>query len=118
PFFPPQLCLLPPPRCTTLVSQQLLYLPSLGACVLAGCLLRKLSARDMVVVLVLSAWCLGFGARTISRCLDWRSERHLFEAALKVCPDGIKTLNNLATQMLNEEEAPRAAKLLSRAIEV
>ncbi|CAM9863393.1 unnamed protein product, partial [Pylaiella littoralis] len=43
-------------------------------------------------------------------------ERALFESALKVCPNGIKTLNNLAVGMLNQEEAGRAEGLLRRAV--
>ncbi|CAM9612239.1 unnamed protein product, partial [Laminaria digitata] len=56
--------------------------------------------------------------RTLRRCEDWNSERALFESALRVCPDGIKTLNNLASGMLNVGEATRAEGLLRRAIEV
>eukprot|EP00752_Nemacystus_decipiens_P011698 g10381.t1 len=52
------------------------------------------------------------------RCEDWNSERALFEAAIKVCPDGIKTLNNMAASMLNTEEAGRAEVLLLRAVEL
>lgn len=59
-----------------------------------------------------------FGGRTVRRCREWNSERALFESALKVCPDGIKTLNNVAVGMLNEEGAGRAELLLRRAVEV
>lgn len=66
----------------------------------------------------LVAWAAFFGDQTIRRCEEWNSERALFESALRVCPDGIKTLNNLASGMLNVDEAPRAEGLLRRAIEV
>ncbi|CAM9882473.1 unnamed protein product, partial [Ectocarpus fasciculatus] len=109
---------------------QLLYLPSLGACVLAGCSLRVLPQRRVLsvrgmtllpirrtaVMVLLLAWTTYFGARTVRRCKDWRSERTLFESAFNVCPDGIKTLNNLAVGMLNEKEAGRAEELLQRAV--
>lgn len=78
----------------------------------------RLPTRPTTVMVLLLAWAAYFGAGTIRRCKDWNSERALFESALKVCPDGIKTLNNLAVGMLNEEEAERAEGLLQRALEV
>lgn len=74
--------------------------------------------RGTAVMGSLVAWATFFGARTLRRCEDWNSERALFESALRVCPHGIKTLNNLASGMLNVDEAPRAEGLLQRAIEV
>ena len=76
------------------------------------------SLRSTVSMGLLAAWTAFFGARTLRRCKDWNSERALFESALRVCPDGIKTLNNLGSGMLNVDEAPRAEGLLRRAIEV
>lgn len=67
---------------------------------------------------LLLIWAAFFGAGTLRRCEDWNSERALFESALKVCPDGIKTLSNMAASMLNEREASRAGVLLLRAVEV
>lgn len=69
-------------------------------------------------MIVLLSWAVFFGGGTVRRCREWNSERALFEAALEVCPDGIKTLNNVAVGMLNEEEAGRAEVLLRRAVEV
>eukprot|EP00903_Cladosiphon_okamuranus_P011712 g11015.t1 len=82
PFLPASNLLFP---VGAVMAERLLYLPSLGACVLAG---------------------------------DWKSERALFESALEVCPDGIKTLNNVAVGMLNEEEAGRAEVYLRRAVKL
>lgn len=76
------------------------------------------SIWDTVVLICLLTWAAFFGERTIRRCKDWNSERALFESALEVCPNGIKTLNNLATGMLNLEEAGKAEELLRRAVEV
>lgn len=78
---------------------------------------RKLLQKTMVLVLLVT-WAAVFGARTVRRCDDWATERILFESALEVCPNGIKTLNNLASTMLNADEAERAEGLLLRAIEV
>lgn len=76
------------------------------------------SAKNPVVMVVLLSWAAYFGARTHRRCKDWYSESSLFESALNVCPDGIKTLNNVAVGMLNEKEAGHAQALLRRAVEV
>ncbi|CAN0340036.1 unnamed protein product, partial [Ectocarpus sp. 12 AP-2014] len=77
-----------------------------------------LPVRHTAVMVLLLAWTTYFGAGTLRRCKDWRSERTLFESAFKVCPDGIKTLNNLAVGMLNVKEAGRAEELLRRAVEL
>ncbi|CAM9090033.1 unnamed protein product, partial [Scytosiphon promiscuus] len=78
----------------------------------------RLSARRTAVAALLLGWAAFFGARTLRRCKDWNSERALFESALEVCPDGIKTLNNMGVSMLNVEEAGRAQVLLRRAVEL
>lgn len=78
----------------------------------------RLPTRHAIVLVTLLAWSAYFGAGTLRRCKDWNSERALFESALKVCPNGIKTLNNLAVGMLNQEEAGRAEGLLRRAVGV
>lgn len=77
-----------------------------------------LPTKHTAVVIGLLSWALFFSVGTVRRCKEWNSERVLFESALEVCPDGIKTLNNVAVGMLNEEEAGRAEVLLRRAVEV
>lgn len=77
-----------------------------------------LPTRHTMVLTALLSWAAFFGVGTLQRCKDWNSERALFESALKVCPDSIKTLNNLAAGMLNKKEAGRAEVLLLRAVEV
>lgn len=76
------------------------------------------SSRDTAVLVFLLAWAAFFGGKTVRRCEDWRSERTLFESAIRVCPNGIKTLNNLAAGMLTVEESGHAERLLRRALEV
>lgn len=79
------------------------------------------SARSFMhtaVLVFLLAWAAFFGGKTVRRCEDWRSERTLFQSAIRVCPNGIKTLNNLAAGMLNVEESGHAERLLRRALKV
>ena len=62
-----------------------------------------------VLVLLLSV-------KTVNRGIEWRTERSLFESALKVCPSSLKVLNNLALVLLDKENARRAGELLDRAL--
>lgn len=79
---------------------------------------KRESVRCTVAFALLMTWVAYFGTRTIRRCEDWMSERNLFESALQLCPQGIKTLNNLAAGMLNPGEAEKAEGLLQKAVEV
>lgn len=107
----------------TVLAERLLYLPSLGFSMLVACGLGqarliphcRLYRLTSLAVLV---WCAFAAMRTWRRCWDWRTERSLFESALPICPKGIKTLNNLASLMLNTDEAAKAISLLSVALDV
>jgi hypothetical protein len=83
----------------SLIEERLLYIPSMGFCLLVGCLwykmdsflvaskkpLAKLFSKGLllgfVVVLV------SFSYLTIQRNGEWYSEQSLFESAAKVCPN-------------------------------
>ncbi len=72
----------------TIFAERLLYLPSAGACLLAGIVAagalatrrrRAFVAAGLTVVFL-------FSVRTFIRCFDWKSEERLFEAAARVVP--------------------------------
>ncbi len=67
---------------------------------------------------IITLWILWSINRSWWRCWDWYSERELSTSAIEVCPDGVKSLNNLAVLMLNVPEAPSAGKLLDRALSI
>ena len=86
----------------TFIGERLLYMPSLGFCLLLAEPLaafcggsatpRLRSALGWGLCLLLSA---GYAGRTWVRNADWATEETLFRAALKVCPDSAKVrLNN------------------------
>lgn len=54
--------------------------------------------------------------KCVSRGLEWKDERKLFESAMQVCPKSLKVLNNLALVLLDKETAPRAGALLDEAL--
>eukprot|EP00611_Tribonema_gayanum_P007090 TRINITY_DN1645_c0_g1_i3.p1 TRINITY_DN1645_c0_g1~~TRINITY_DN1645_c0_g1_i3.p1 ORF type:complete len:678 (+),score=252.15 TRINITY_DN1645_c0_g1_i3:192-2036(+) len=73
---------------------------------------------NLMLKLAVCTWAAASAATSFRRGRDWRSERALFEAALEVCPRGIKSLNNLAMTLLTPEGAGRAGGLLDRALEL
>jgi len=93
----------------TYIGERLLYLPSVGFCLLLADALvpppspplappsaaaaagrRRPSAPALGLLLVLCA----YAARTVARNRDWRDEPRLFAAALRVCPRSAKALLN------------------------
>jgi hypothetical protein len=95
----------------TLLAERLLYIPSVGFCVLCaiivdialGLHVRKGSTRSLQRQLIIFALCfLALGAmarRTWARGEDWRTDATLFASALRVCPSSSK-LNLLYGQLL------------------
>lgn len=84
----------------TFIGERLLYMPSLGFCLL---LAEPLSAAcgsihsrtKRVARMLVTALLTAYAARTWVRNRDWVSEESLFLAALRVCPDSAKVrLNN------------------------
>ncbi len=110
-----------------ILAERVLLLPSLGLCMLVGCGLSVMQGGSkscvprlvrLLVWVVVILWVFWGIHHSWWRCWDWYSERELFLSGIKVCPDGVKSLNNLAVLMLNKEEAASAGKLLDRALAV
>jgi tetratricopeptide (TPR) repeat protein len=76
------------------LAERLIYLPSVGFCVLASLALvrlpgdaksvdaRKRTRPNLVAVGILVVLVAAYGSRTWSRCLDWRNDETLFRAAV------------------------------------
>jgi hypothetical protein len=77
-----------------------------------------ISSKAGIMHSVIVLWLVASASKSYTRCIDWQSELSLFESALKVCPNGIKTLNNLAFLKLFPETAAEAGVLLDRALQV
>ncbi|OLD63243.1 MAG: hypothetical protein AUI47_09785 [Acidobacteria bacterium 13_1_40CM_2_68_5] len=88
----------------TLMAERLLYLPSVGFCLVSAAAITwgtdRLSgqgrwagrAARLAVALVLVA----LAARTVVRLRDWRDDYTIFRAALRVTPDSVRALFNFA----------------------
>ncbi len=102
----------------TLLAERLLYLPSVGACVLAGSALawgaRRLSwpAGPGVVGLVLGAATL----RTVTWSAVWHDDFSLFAAAFRTAPKSVKVLGNYAVALAFRGNLEEARRLLTDAL--
>lgn len=85
------------------VAERVLYLPSLGFCLLVaqGCSLLAQQYRRYCAWLKLgvAVLLLTHAAKTFLRNYDWWSEQSLYESALRVSPSNAKMLNNLGQTM-------------------
>jgi len=83
----------------TYIGERLLYMPSLGFCLLLAEPLARCSfsgkSSSQAARLLTCLLLLAYGARTFVRNRDWESEETLFLAALRVCPDSAKVRLNV-----------------------
>ncbi|GLE05892.1 hypothetical protein PINS_up015073 [Pythium insidiosum] len=117
----------------TIVAERLLYLPSVGFCLLVGHALHRCIPRDQpasastgappltrVVRQQSRRWVSGMTAFVLlaalaqsrARNAEWKSEETLFEAAVRVVPTNVKALNNAVKVRLVQN--PKATVLPAR----
>jgi tetratricopeptide (TPR) repeat protein len=93
----------------TILAERLLYLPSAGACLLAGLVAAGYSGRPVrgvvgavVVLFLLLGW---------SRYADWRDDRSIFLAAVHLYPDNVRAQFNYgaASERAGDDAAAEAA---------
>lgn len=120
----------------TIMAERLLYLPSLGFCLVLASLLalftRELrgttpaeeehlksrpSRRWMVIVLA-SLIALGYAGRTITRNRDWLDQQTLLLSAARVSPDSARVHGDLGIGYFEHGDYPLAARSLERALEI
>ncbi|MGH7412242.1 MAG: hypothetical protein ACREJ6_14445, partial [Candidatus Methylomirabilis sp.] len=73
----------------TIMAERVLYLPSLGFCLLLAVAASTVAARPQWSLLAIGAFGLllvGYGARTVVRNRDWRSNAAIFSAAVRTSP--------------------------------
>ncbi|ETW10483.1 hypothetical protein, variant 1 [Aphanomyces invadans] len=104
----------------TIVAERLLYLPSVGFCLVVGWVvdIAMQAANPAAKVHVLSLVGLVLIAatmRTATRNLDWYDEATLFQSALHVAPTSVKVLSNLGKVTL-PKNATLAALYLEHAV--
>ncbi|XP_073821068.1 transmembrane O-mannosyltransferase targeting cadherins 2 [Musca autumnalis] len=105
------------------VAERLLYLPSVGFCLLVGFGVTKLldrfhsskNTRNHQMILVsLCFLLLAMSARTVRRNLDWRDEESLYRSAVQINPP--KALGNLGSVLSSLARYKEAEEVLLEAI--
>ncbi|KAH8409415.1 hypothetical protein KR222_002722, partial [Zaprionus bogoriensis] len=104
------------------VAERLLYLPSVGFCLLVGYGVSKLlacshlhgSKARCVLLLAFSVLLAAMSLRTVRRNEDWRDEETLFRSAVTVNPP--KALGNLGSVLSSQARYEEAKQVLQEAI--
>jgi tetratricopeptide (TPR) repeat protein len=102
----------------TIMAERLLYLPSVGLCLLAGAawpaITRRLGRRaatSLGAVLLLA-----LAARTVVANTAWRDDFTLYSRALAAAPRSVRVLGNLAVELATRGRLDEARPLLERAV--
>ena len=103
------------------VAERLLYLPSLGVCLLLAQGYRALASHRrcrgvaaLSLRLGLAAMLVSSGLRTLTRNLDWRDEETLFKSGLAVNPP--KSFSNLGNILYAKGDLEDAEACFKEAI--
>ncbi|XP_044311237.1 protein O-mannosyl-transferase TMTC3 isoform X2 [Varanus komodoensis] len=103
------------------VAERVLYVPSMGFCMLVAHGWKKLSSNSVLRKLswiCLSAVLLLHALKTLHRNWDWESEYTLFMSALKVNKNNAKLWNNVGHALENEKNFERALRFFIQATQV
>ncbi len=104
----------------TLLAERLMYLPSVGLCLLAGCLAaaaggdRRGALAMAVMLLAVTA---GAG-RTLVRLPEWKDDFALYESAARVSPRSARIRYNLGNAFLRRGEYARAEENFRAALAI
>ncbi len=90
----------------TLMAERLMYLPSVGLCLLAGWGVARAAARGHARLALAAALCAcaAMGARAWTRLPDWRDNFALYSSAARVSPRSARIRYNLGNAFLKREE--------------
>ncbi len=105
------------------VAERVLYLPSMGLCLLAGHGLWKLhtsSSKYTKYLLHCTLVCLllSYSLKTLQRNRDWASNEQLYRSAVRVFPDNGLMLNNFGQELIKRGNMPQAIPALRRSVAV
>ena len=102
----------------TLLAERLLYLPSTGACLLAGWVVGRMRTpfATRVVQAAALAAVMAAGARTWMRLPEWRDDFALYESASRVSPRSARIRYNLGNAWLKRHEDRKAEEEYRAAI--
>lgn len=82
-------------RVGDITAERHLYFALSGFCLIAAGLVCNRLPRP-VAVYIIAAVCFFYGARTLARTYDWRSEVSLWQSAVRVQPDSARARSRLA----------------------
>jgi tetratricopeptide (TPR) repeat protein len=108
----------------TVMGERLLYLPSVGFCLLAPALYTELigaGARRKIgkaVAIMTAAILVLYAGRVLTRNADWRDQHTLFSVTVETSPDSAKAHYNLGVAEDDRGEMEAAMRAYQRAIEI
>lgn len=105
----------------TIMAERLLYLPSLGFCIALAAAVGTLAARPRLRVLTITAvglLLLGYGARTVVRNQDWRSNATLFRATAQTSPSSATAHVHYGGVLLKSGDLVGARREFERSLEI
>ena len=104
------------------VAERVLYLPSMGFCLLVGHGCDKLARRGAVlrhmVIIGLVITVIAHSLKTVSRNSDWTDEYSLFSSGLKVNSGNAKLFNNVGHALESKGNHDEALKYFHAAVTV
>jgi tetratricopeptide (TPR) repeat protein len=104
----------------TLFAERLLYLPSVGACLLAGWAVSRMRApfAARAALAVAFAAVVAAGVRTWVRLPEWRDDFTLYQSAARVSPRSARIRYNLGNAWLKRQDDRRAEEEYRAAIAI
>ncbi|KAI6655185.1 Transmembrane and TPR repeat-containing protein 3-like [Oopsacas minuta] len=100
------------------IAERILYLPSMGMCLLVALGVNKLMKIRKVkylCYLFLCITCLFYCTKTMVRNLDWSNDYSLFKSGIKINKHNAKLYNNLGHVFENREQYQEAEELFLKA---
>jgi Flp pilus assembly protein TadD len=103
---------------STFMAEHWLYVPSMGLFIAAGWGLGRLAARAgrAAAIAALAVLVLAYGIRTAVRNVDWRDERSIYEATLRLVPGSARVHSNLGRVHWMTGDKERARQEFDHAI--
>lgn len=105
----------------TIMAERVLYLPSLGFCLLLAVAVTAVAARPQWSLLAVGAFGLllvGYGARTIVRNRDWRSNATIFSATARTSPKSADAHAYLGHNLVGRGDLSGARREFERSLEI
>ncbi|KAG9490438.1 hypothetical protein GDO78_006007 [Eleutherodactylus coqui] len=102
------------------VAERVLYVPSMGFCILVAHGWKKLSSKRLRKLswIFLALVLFTHAVKTFNRNWDWESEYTLFMSALKVNKNNAKLWNNVGHALENERNYAKALRFFKQATHV